>query len=135
MVVRAARRRLAAALRAPAPPPRAASADRRGHLHGRSARRRPDRYRRSETSHQVTTSRSLAERFATTLSAHDLDAFAALIHDDYVNHNRYAEPGKAGALAVFAHFLDAFEGFRVEANDMAVDGHTLVGRYPYRGRH
>ena len=36
----------------------------------------------------MTTSRSLAERFATTLSDHDLDAFAALIHDDYVNHNR-----------------------------------------------
>ena len=80
-------------------------------------------------------SRSLAERFATTLSDHDLDAFAALIHDDYVNHNRYVEPGKAGAVAVFAQFLDAFEDFRVEVDDVAVDGDTLVGRYTYRGRH
>ena len=83
----------------------------------------------------MTTSRSLAERFATTLTDHDLDAFAALIHDGYLNHNRYAEPGKAGAVAVFAQFLDAFEDFRVEVDDVAVDGDTLVGRYTYRGRH
>ena len=83
----------------------------------------------------MTTSRSLADGFATTLSDHDLDAFASLIHEDYVNHNRYAEPGKAGVIAVFGHFLDAFEDFRVEVDDVIVAGDTLVGRYTYRGRH
>src|SRR4029079_5642481 len=129
MVVHAARHRLAAALRAPAPSRRAAAPDRRRHLHGRSAWRRSNRCQRSERNDRVTTSRSLAERFATTLTDHDLDAFAALIHDGYLNHNRYAGPGKAGTVAVFAQFLDAFEDFRVEVDDVAVDGDTLVGRY------
>ena len=81
------------------------------------------------------TNRQLAERFAQTLTDHDLGAFSDLLDSDYVNHNRYVEPGKAGAVAVFAQFLDAFEDFRVEVDDVAVDGDTLVGRYTDRGRH
>ena len=34
--------------------------------------------------------RSLAERFAATLSAHDIAGFAALLADDYVNHQMSA---------------------------------------------
>ena len=83
----------------------------------------------------MATNLPLAERFARTLNNHDLDAFAELLHPAYVNHNRYAGPGKAGTVAVFAQFLDAFEDFRVEVDDVAVDGDTLVGRYTYRGRH
>ena len=83
----------------------------------------------------MTTERRLAERFAETLTAHDLDAFAALLHPDYVNHNRYAEPGKAGSVAVFGAFLAAVENFRVETDDIIDAGGTVVGRYTYRGRH
>jgi steroid delta-isomerase-like uncharacterized protein len=83
----------------------------------------------------MTTEHRLAERYAETLSAHDLDAFAALLHPDYVNHNRYAEPGKAGSVGIFRAFIDAFEDFRPEIDDIiAVEG-TVVGRYTYRGRH
>jgi len=78
-------------------------------------------------SHPVTDSRSLAKRFATTLSDHDLDAFGALIHDDYVNHNRYAEPGKAGAIAVFAHFIDTFDGTRSTSGASATAGSPSTG--------
>jgi hypothetical protein len=56
----------------------------------------------------MTTGHRLAERFAETLTADDLDAFSTLLHPDYVNHNRYAEPGKAGSVAVFGAFLAAF---------------------------
>ena len=79
--------------------------------------------------------RQLAERFAQTLTDHDLDAFAALLHPAYVNHNRYAPPGKDGAVAIFRSFLEAFEGFRVETDDVLEAGDSLVGRYTYRGRH
>jgi steroid delta-isomerase-like uncharacterized protein len=77
----------------------------------------------------------LAEGFAQTLTDHDLTAFADLLHVDYVNHNRYAQPGKDGSVGIFAGFLNAFEDFRVELDDVIVAGGTVVGRYTYRGRH
>jgi steroid delta-isomerase-like uncharacterized protein len=83
----------------------------------------------------MTTGHRLAERFAETLTAHDLDAFSTLLHPDYVNHNRYAEPGKAGSVAVFSAFLAAFDDFQVEVDDIIDAGATVVGRYTYRGRH
>jgi steroid delta-isomerase-like uncharacterized protein len=83
----------------------------------------------------MSTHRALAERFAETLTNHDLDAFAELLDQNYVNHNRYADPGKDGSVAMFADFLEAFEDFRVEVNDVVDAGETLVARYTYRGRH
>ena len=83
----------------------------------------------------MTTARALAERFAQTLTDHDLHAFAELLDGQYINHNRYALPGKEGSVAIFADFLSAFEDFRVEVDDVIEDGQTVVGRYTYRGRH
>src|SRR5215510_2828569 len=97
-----------------------------------SSRRRHTRWPRDWSSDVCS---SDLERFAETLTAHDLDAFSALLHPEYVNHNRYAEPGKAGSVAVFGAFFDAFDEFRAEVDDiLAVEG-TVVGRYTYRGRH
>src|SRR5262245_12748345 len=84
---------------------------------------------------QMTTHRALAERFAQTLTDHDLDAFGELLDEQYVNHNRFAAPGKDGSVAVFADFFAAFEDFRAEVDDIVEDGDTLVGRFTYRGRH
>ena len=78
----------------------------------------------------MSTHRALAERFVQALTDHDLDAFAELLDDEYINHNRYAQPGKDGSVGIFAAFLNAFEDFRVEVDDV-ID----VGRYTYRGRH
>ena len=83
----------------------------------------------------MTTERRLAERFAETLTAHDLDDFATLLDAGYINHNRYAEPGKAGSVAIFQAFFDAFDGFRVEIDDIIEAPGSVVGRYTYRGRH
>jgi predicted SnoaL-like aldol condensation-catalyzing enzyme len=81
------------------------------------------------------TNSQLAERFAKTLTDHDLDAFAQLLDPHYVNHNRFATPGRDGAVAIFRAFLDAFEGFRVQADDVLDAGDSVVGRFTYRGRH
>jgi steroid delta-isomerase-like uncharacterized protein len=83
----------------------------------------------------MTASHHLAEAFAQTLTDHDLAAFADLLHADHINHNRYAQPGKEGSVGIFAGFLSAFEDFRVEIDDVIDAGHTVVGRYTYRGRH
>ena len=77
----------------------------------------------------MTTGHRLAERFAETLTAHDLDAFSTLLHPDYVNHNRYAEPGKAGSVAIFRAFLAAFDDFRVEVDDI-IDAETSSAATP-----
>ena len=83
----------------------------------------------------MATEHRLAERFAETLTAHDLDAFATLLHPDYVNHNRYAEPGKAGSVGIFRAFIDAFDDFGAEVDDIIAIQGTVVGRYTYRGLH
>ena len=83
----------------------------------------------------MTTGHHLAERFAETITAHDLEAFSTLLHPDYVNHNRYTEPGKAGSVAMFGAFIADFDDFRVEVDDIIDAGTTVVGRYTYRGRH
>jgi predicted ester cyclase len=83
----------------------------------------------------MSTHRALAERFARTLTDHDLDASAELLDDQYLNHNRFAAPGKEGSVGVFAEFFAAFDDFRAEVHDITEAGDSLVGRYTYRGRH
>ena len=81
------------------------------------------------------TARALAGSFAETLNSGDVDRFDAFIADDYVNHNAFVAPGRAGAKAFFAEFLDAFPDLRVTVEDARADGDTVVGRYTYRGTH
>jgi hypothetical protein len=117
-----ARRRLARAL-TPGAPRRRARPTAGPHRH-----RKPHRHHPHQGAN-MTTEQRLAERFAETLTAHDLDAFSTLLHPDYVNHNRYAEPGKAGSVGIFTAFLDASADFRVEVEDIIDVGTTIVGRY------
>jgi predicted SnoaL-like aldol condensation-catalyzing enzyme len=57
------------------------------------------------------------------------------LDEQYINHNRYAQPGKEGSVGIFAAFLSAFEDVRVEVDDVIEAGETVVGRYTYRGLH
>jgi steroid delta-isomerase-like uncharacterized protein len=75
----------------------------------------------------------LAYDFAQSLSEHDLDRFARLLHPAYVNHNAFAAPGKAGSVAVFAGFLHAFPDFQVTVEDVFEAGANVIGRFTYRG--
>ena len=70
----------------------------------------------------MATGHHLAERFAETLTAHDLDAFSTLLHPDYVNHNRYAEPGKSGSVAIFKAFIDACDDFKPRSTTSSTPG-------------
>lgn len=76
----------------------------------------------------------LAHRFAQSLTERDEAAYAALLHPDYVNHNAFAAPGKAGSVAVFFQgFVPALPDFRVTVEDVYEDGNTLIGRFRYSG--
>lgn len=75
----------------------------------------------------------LAYSFAQALTERNLDLYASLLHPEYVNHNAFAAPGKAGSVAVFEGFLAAFPDFRVTLEDAVEEGDTLVGRFKYTG--
>ncbi len=77
----------------------------------------------------------LAVSFAETLNNGDVDRFDAFITEDYVNHNAFVAPGRAGVKAFFAGFLAAFPDLHVTVEDARADGDTVVGRYTYRGTH
>ena len=76
----------------------------------------------------------LAYAFARSLTERGAAAYAALLHPQYVNHNAYAAPGKAGSVAVFfGGFLPALPDFQVTAEAVFEDGGTLIGRFRYSG--
>ena len=78
--------------------------------------------------------RALAYTFARALTERDEARYAALLHPQYVNHNAFAAPGKAGSVSVFFEgFLPAMPDFRVTVEDVYEDGDTLIGRFRYTG--
>lgn len=78
---------------------------------------------------------ALAASFAESLNSGDVESFDAYIAEDYVQHNPFVAPGRAGVKAFFAAFLAAFPDLRVTVEDARVDGDTVIGRYTYRGTH
>jgi predicted SnoaL-like aldol condensation-catalyzing enzyme len=78
--------------------------------------------------------KDLAYRFAQSLTERDEGGYASLIHADYLNHNAFAAPGKAGSVDVFFQgFVPALPDFRVTVEDVYEDGDTLIGRFKYSG--
>ena len=86
---------------------------------------------------------AIAERFAQTLSAHDLDAFAALIAEGYVNHQASAAappspPGvtpKAATVAFFAARLKALPDLKVTIQTSLAEGDKVAASFAYEGAH
>jgi predicted SnoaL-like aldol condensation-catalyzing enzyme len=77
--------------------------------------------------------KQLAYGFAQSLTERNLELFAQLLHTDYVNHNAFAAPGKAGSIGIFTDFLQSFPDFTVTVEDVFEDGETLIGRFKYTG--
>ncbi|GHF54173.1 putative ester cyclase [Deinococcus metalli] len=73
------------------------------------------------------------QHLAQSLLERDMNAYADLLHDGYVNHTAYAAPGEAGSIAVFQRFPDAFQDLTVTVEAMYEDGETVIGRFRYRG--
>ena len=86
---------------------------------------------------------SLAERFAATLSAHDIDGFAALFSDNYVNHqvSAAAPPPpanvtpKQGTVAFFKARLTGLPDLRVAIEAMVTDKDHMAASFIYTGTH
>jgi steroid delta-isomerase-like uncharacterized protein len=83
----------------------------------------------------------LVEAFAGTLSAHDMDAFAALFGDDYVNHQVSAAapappagmPGKQASVGFFAARLKGIPDLKVSIETMVADGDKVAASFVYQG--
>jgi steroid delta-isomerase-like uncharacterized protein len=86
---------------------------------------------------------NVAEAFAAALNAHDIEAFAALFADDYVNHQTSAAakppppgvPAKQGTKAYFAARLAALPDLRVTADPVVATGEWVCANFTYAGTH
>jgi steroid delta-isomerase-like uncharacterized protein len=84
---------------------------------------------------------SIAERFAEALSAHDLDAFAALFADDYVNHQMSAAapppaPGvkpKTATVNFFSARLKGLPDLKVSIQASLADADKAAASFLYEG--
>src|SRR5579863_2254883 len=87
--------------------------------------------------------RAVAERFAATLSAHDIAAFAALFAEDYVNHQTSAAapppaPGvspKHGTVAFFTGRLKGLPDLTVTIEAMVASADKVAASFAYAGTH
>ena len=86
---------------------------------------------------------SLAERFAATLSAHDIEGLAALFSDTYVNHQvSAAAPSppanitpKQGTVAFFKARLTGLPDLKVAIEAMVADQDKVAASFVYTGTH
>ena len=84
----------------------------------------------------------VARRFADSLSAHDLDAFAALFAEGYVNHQASAaspRPAgvspKAATVAFFAARLKALPDLAVTIETTVAEADKVAASFVYQGTH
>jgi steroid delta-isomerase-like uncharacterized protein len=89
------------------------------------------------------TPQALAERFAATLSAHDIDGFAALFAENYVNHQLSAAAPppapntsqKQGSVAFFKARLTGIPDMKVSIEAMVADKDHVAASFVYSGTH
>jgi steroid delta-isomerase-like uncharacterized protein len=91
----------------------------------------------------VDEARALAERFASTLTAHDMDAFAALFGDDYTNHQVSAAApappatisAKQGSVGFFKSRLTGMPDLRVTIEAVVASADQFAASFVYEGTH
>ena len=87
--------------------------------------------------------RDLAHQFAATLNAHDIDAFAALFAEDYVNHQTSAAAPppaagvtpKQGTVAFFAARLKGIPDLKVAIEVLVATKDHVAASFVYTGTH
>ena len=89
-----------------------------------------------------TSAAELPRRFASALSAGDMQAFAALFAEDYVNHQVSAaapppadSSQKQATVAFFTHRVDALAGLKVSIEASLSQGDLCAASFVYEGVH
>jgi steroid delta-isomerase-like uncharacterized protein len=85
----------------------------------------PTRQRRDMMDHSAT-----VRRMYDLLSAGDVDGFADVLADDFIEHEELpgGAPGKEGTKAFFRGFIAAFPDLRFAAEDVLASGDKVVAR-------
>jgi steroid delta-isomerase-like uncharacterized protein len=85
---------------------------------------------------------AVAERFAATLSAHDIDGFAALFSDGYIQHqvSAAAPPPanlrpKQASVAFFKARLNGMPDLKVAIEALVADKDRVAASFVYTGTH
>ena len=89
----------------------------------------------------VRTAAQFGEAFAASLSAHDIDAFAALFADDYVNHQFSAGapplpsgmPHKQFTVDIFTARLNSLPDLKVSIERMVATDDQVAASFLYEG--
>lgn len=89
----------------------------------------------------VASPRELASQFAATLSAHNIDAFAALFAEDYINHQQSAAAPppaagvtpKQGSVALFAARLKGIPDLKVAIEVLVATKDHVAASFVYSG--
>jgi steroid delta-isomerase-like uncharacterized protein len=76
-------------------------------------------------------------RLYDAINAHDIDAVAAVMADDFIEHEEMPglTPSREGALQMFEQTFTAFPDLRFEPEDLLVDGDKGVARARFTGTH
>src|SRR5476651_751300 len=92
---------------------------------------------------QTRTAQQVAEQFAVTLTAHDIEAFAALFDDGYVNHQMSAAAPappagtipKQNSVGVFAARLKGIPDLSVAIEALVATEDRCAASFVYTGTH
>ena len=91
---------------------------------------------------QTAAPKIVAERFAQTLSAHDIEGFAALFADGYVNHQLSAAApppqgvrDKDASVAFFRARLAGMPDLKVAIEAVVAEGDKVAASFVYTGSH
>ncbi|RFB78820.1 ester cyclase [Methylovirgula sp. 4M-Z18] len=86
--------------------------------------------------------KAVAERFAASLNAHDINAFGALFADTYVNHQTSAaapvpkeKTAKEATVAYFAARLAGIPNLAVTIEVLVANGDSVAASFVYTGKH
>lgn len=71
------------------------------------------------------------------ISAHDIDAFGALMADDFVEHEELpgGEPTREGVMDFFRMWIAAFPDLAMTVEDVVDGGDKVVARVRFTGTH
>jgi steroid delta-isomerase-like uncharacterized protein len=97
---------------------------------------------RPASAQTATSPQAVAEHFAATLTAHDIDAFAALFSDSYIQHQVSAAapppaniPPKQASVAFFRARLAGMPDLKVAIEALVADKDRVAASFVYTGTH